>query len=239
MDWKEKSYNYYHTHFKELISDNDPESIKSLYRHFDYKLLTQLNKFKSDSQILDLGCGPGYLIEYLINKGYTNTLGVDISEQQINICKSKNLNVQLFDVFGFFAQNKTKYDIIIALDFIEHFSKKELFDLFELIFNSLNADGVLIVRTPNGQGFMSGNIIYGDLTHETIFTPNSLLQLLKVTGFKIISFREDGPVPKNLQGVLRTFIWEVSKFLLSISKIAQSGKGLDILSHNFYAFARK
>ena len=46
-------------------------------------------------------------------------------------------------------------------------------------------------------------MIYGDLTHMTIFNPGSLLQLLTLSGFDQIEFFETGPAPMGLTGRLR------------------------------------
>ena len=45
------------------------------------------------SRVLDLGCGDGDLIEYLINNKKVNSLGVEIDPDKITTCVSKGLNV--------------------------------------------------------------------------------------------------------------------------------------------------
>jgi methionine biosynthesis protein MetW len=45
------------------------------------------------SRVLDLGCGDGDLIEYLINNKQVNSLGVEIDPDKITTCVSKGLNV--------------------------------------------------------------------------------------------------------------------------------------------------
>ena len=54
----------------------------------------ELSKWISPlSRVLDLGCGDGDLIEYLINHKKVESLGVEIDPEKINACVSKGINV--------------------------------------------------------------------------------------------------------------------------------------------------
>lgn len=237
--YRNQLYENYHSKFNSQISKIDAKVIDSLFAHYDHKILPYLNNFKKNSSILELGCGPGYLLDYLKLNGFTNFTGVDISHEQVELAKSKGHNVLLDDVFNFLRNSSDKYDIIFAFDLIEHFTKDELIKLTNLIFNSLSDDGLFIIRTPNGQGYFSGNIIYGDLTHQTIFTPNSLTQLLSNTGFNKIDFIENAPIKKNLMGIVRASLWSVIKLILNITLMIENGGTQKIWTRDFYCFAKK
>lgn len=238
-DFRTRFYQKYNSTFKQEISNFNPTEIINEWKYYDYKYLPMLKQYPSDSRILEIGCGRGFMLEYLNNKGYKVTEGIDISEEQIEIAKSKNLNVNVADVFSFLSTSKQDYDIIIAIDIVEHFSKNELLNLFELIYKALKSKGMLILHTPNGQAIFAGKLIHGDLTHMTILTPNSLTQILKLFGFNEISFFEKGPVNKNLVGCLRLFIWNIIKFKYNIFLLAESGKKERILTQNFICTAKK
>jgi hypothetical protein len=75
-----------------------------------------------------------------------------------------------------------------GFDFVEHFHKDELLRLLPLINRALQADGILLLQTPNGERLFSQQVIHADLTHLTIFSPDSLRQLLALTGFDEIRF---------------------------------------------------
>lgn len=81
----------------------------------------------------------------------------------------------------------------------------------------------LFIRTPNGQGLHSTDIIYGDLTHMTIFNPASLNQILKLTGFVNINFFENPPIAKNLKGLIRLMFWKIIKLIANLIKIIETG----------------
>jgi 2-polyprenyl-3-methyl-5-hydroxy-6-metoxy-1,4-benzoquinol methylase len=236
---REILYSKYHSNFNSVISKVDEKTLNSLYTHYDFKIFPHIKNYSKDSHILELGCGPGHLINYLRKKGFNNTLGIDISNEQIEIAKSKGHNVILADAIEFLKSSNRGYDIIFAFDFIEHFTKNELLEMTKLIYNILNDSGIFIVRTPNGQGVFGGTVIYGDLTHQTIFTPNSLTQLLLQAGFKKVECFENGPVNKNFKGIIRNIVWKSFKITLNIFRTAEIGGQIKILTQDFYGFSIK
>lgn len=238
-NYREILYSNYHSSFNSKISAVDEKTLKSLFTHYDYKIYPIINSYNKSASILELGCGPGYLLQYLEMKGFKNFLGIDISLEQIEIAKSSGYKVMQADAIEFLKTEQKTYDIIFAFDFIEHFTKDELIELTNLIHKNLNPGGALIIRTPNGQGIFSGTIIYGDLTHQTIFTPNSLIQLLSQAGFNKVECFENGPISKDLKGFLRKFVWGCFKFILNIFRISEIGGRITILTQDFYAYSVK
>lgn len=235
--YREILYSNYHSKFNSLISPIDENILKSLFTHYDYKILPYISKFEKSANILELGCGPGYLLEYLKQKGFNNICGIDISNEQIEIAKSSGHNVFQGDAIEFLQDKKNNYDIIFA--FVEHFTKDELIELTSLIFNALNVGGLFIIRTPNGQGIFAGTVIYGDFTHQTIFTLNSFTQLMIQAGFSKVECFENGPISKDWKGFLRKIIWEMFKFILNIFRISEVGGRIKLFTQDFYGIAFK
>jgi len=65
------------------------------HEHSRYILLTALNKLEielDNMHILDVGCGHGYWLRFLVELGSSpaNLVGVDLSEQRIKIAKERN-----------------------------------------------------------------------------------------------------------------------------------------------------
>jgi hypothetical protein len=54
---------------------------------------------------------------------------------------------------------------------------------------------------------MGEHVIYGDLSHITIFLPSSLRQMLRWIGFQDITIRECPPAPGTLGGRIRARVW--------------------------------
>lgn len=238
-DYRSKVYDNYDTKFNRVIGNVTDEDLKSQADHYKVKLLPHILEYDAESEILELGCGPGFLLSFLSKNGFKNLTGIDISSEQIQIAKSKGFSAIEADVMKYLEQNNKKWDIIFALDFIEHFDKEELFELFKLINLSLAAHGLLFIRTPNGEGLFPNSIIYGDLTHQTIFNKNSLSQLLSYSGFTSFSYFENAPIMKNLKGIVRSVLWKIVKMALNFIRLIESGQIQKLWTRDFYCIAKK
>ena len=71
-------------------------------RNYDYSNIQLENRneyqmilpiVKSNSKVIDLGCGNGSLLKLLINQKQIIATGVELSESGVDICKSSSLNV--------------------------------------------------------------------------------------------------------------------------------------------------
>uniref|UniRef100_A0A7C6ECB1 Class I SAM-dependent methyltransferase n=1 Tax=candidate division WOR-3 bacterium TaxID=2052148 RepID=A0A7C6ECB1_UNCW3 len=238
-DFRNALYQSYVTKFKTEQTQIQGRAIESIWSWYEYKYLPLLADLDKNSAILELGCGPGYILEFLKQCGFTKAAGIDISEEQIAIATKRNLNVQTTDAFKYLATKKEVFDAIIAIDFLEHFSKEELFQLIPLIHQALKRDGRLIIQTPNGQGIFPHQVIYGDLTHLTIFTPDSLQQLLNLFGFDQIKFYETGPIPKTIKGKIRFRLWQLIKHFANLIRSIETGKRQMIWTENMICLCYK
>ena len=96
--------------------------------------------------VLDVGCGDGAILQYLVEHKAVDAHGVDISERAVAHCRAQGLDVWLADVtqpeaLGALAE----YDYIILSEIIEHVSTPE--DLL----NGLHAHvrQAFIISVPN------------------------------------------------------------------------------------------
>lgn len=238
-DFRDPFYEHYVTTFKSIENPADEGNLNSYLawcRHHYGPLLHDLDR---TSSILELGCGPGYMMLFLQSEGFVNVKGIDLSQEQVDLAHRRGLQVEVADVLTYLSQNMKSYDVILALDLMEHFSKEELIPLVSRIHARLNPGGAFILQTPNGQGLFSNQVIYGDLTHLTIFTPGSLHQLLCLIGFEEIDIRGTGPAPKNIMGIFRLTIWRFASLLATIVRMAETGKRQTILTENMICCAYK
>ena len=237
-DYRNNLFKHYVSTFK-YAECSTPVVPSSAWRYFEQKYYGHIRHLSSDAPILEVGCGPGVLLACLKQKGFLCIQGIDISQEQIELAKLRDLPVNCADVFEFLANKVEAFDAVIAVDFIEHFTKEEALSLLALLYRALRKDGVLLVQTPNGQGLFASQIIYGDLTHCTIFTPGSLSQALRLVGFGQIVFGETGPIPKNLQGVFRVVIWKLIKGVLNFARMVEAGKRQQVWTENLICASRK
>lgn len=192
-----------------------------------------------DGAVLELGSGDGSMLAYLQSIGFSNLVGIDVSEEQAQVARGRGQPVRVQDAFEALAVPASTLSGIVALDFLEHFSKAEVGELLRLSAAALRPGGFLLVRTPNGQGIFSGQIVYGDLTHSTIFTPGSLRQALDLAGFTDIRFREATFSRRGLRGRLRAVAWELIRALANLVRRVQSGRTQEIWSENLLCYARR
>jgi SAM-dependent methyltransferase len=200
---------------------------------FDHKYLPLLDDLARDAPILEIGCGNGGLLAYLERRGFSHASGIDISAEQVALARRRGVAAEVADAFDALAQRPQAYQAILAVDVFEHFSRDELPRLVELIHGALQPGGRLIVQTANGAGLFPGQVIYGDLTHLTIFTPQSLGQLLRPTGFHDLTFCETGPVPIRLRGKLDLALWRAVTTIAATLKQIETGKRQSIWTENF------
>ena len=93
-----------------------------------------LKRIPKQSRILEIGCGTGWLGQYLKNKGWNNYTGIDINPPA-NIVGDIRDWRQL-------GLKKCSFDVIIAFEVVEHI------DCFKECFELLKDGGMLMVTSP-------------------------------------------------------------------------------------------
>jgi len=235
-DFREQIYSRYVSAFNG--PRNDAADMR-WYRWSQHKLVPLLHGLPIEAPILDLGCGAGQMLQLLKDTGFTNASGIDVSAEQVHLATERGLNAAVSDVFHHLRGAQSSFAAIIALDFVEHFDKSEQIPLFEAMHAALRPGGRLILETPNGQGLFASQVIYGDLSHLTIFSEGSLSQLLKLTGFENIEFYETGPTPKNLRGRVRLFLWRIVKLAANSARLIETGETQRLWTKNLICCCRK
>ena len=112
-------------------------------------LKTIQNKFNFlDVSILDAGCGTGGLLSFLKRKKYHVLQGFDISNEAVNIAKSKEINIKVGDLKQY-KFNGIFYDVIVSNDTMYFFNLKEQKSILSEFHKSLNVNGVVILNLPS------------------------------------------------------------------------------------------
>jgi 2-polyprenyl-3-methyl-5-hydroxy-6-metoxy-1,4-benzoquinol methylase len=251
VDVRSQLYDRYVSTFKRENASLTPEELSHYFKWCDARYFPFLKSLEKSSSILELGCGHGRILNYLRHKGFTNAKGIDISKEQIELARKDGLDAECADVFTYLDTSTPSfsrrgsiaddarggYDCVIAIDFIEHFTKEELFRLFELLRSAMKPGGVLLLQTVNGEGLFPGQIIYGDLTHSTILSPGSLTQLLSAVGFHDIVFSECAPVASGVAGVARSLAWKIVRAGANAIRLIESNKTQQVWTENFICVA--
>ena len=208
MGYRDSFYkNYYRTQGSQYDSASLPEKIAASQKNYKHEVVTFIPA--KDSKILELGCGYGPLLLLLRDLGYSNASGIDVSPEQVSLAKEQGLdNVQLGSAEEHLSNSNEKYDVIIGVDLIEHFTKDELVSLLELIKNSLNPNGVVLFRTPNCDGLFGSTYAYGDFTHEIYLNYQSAQQLMLSAGFSEVEVNASHiEVAGFFKNLIRKLLW--------------------------------
>jgi SAM-dependent methyltransferase len=232
-------YERYVSAFKGETTPRSPAARASYFRWCDHKVLPLVGDLARDARVLELGCGPGDLLEWLRQRGFTAARGIDVSAEQVALARSIGLDARVADVFEHLDETHEPLDAILAFDFIEHFHRDELMRLVPAVRDALVPGGRLVVQTPNGAGLFPNAVVHGDLTHMTIFSPDSLRQLLRVHGFDEFRFAETGPVPKNAAGLVRSALWAGVRMVAGLVRRIETGRTQPVWTENFLCSCRK
>lgn len=230
--WREQLYQRYVSTFK-----GQRRHGAASYAWWDHKYLPLLRDLPRDAAILELGCGTGEFLGYLAERGFRNARGVDISAEQVALARQRGVTAECGDLFG--ALERDTCDAILAIDVLEHLTRDELLRLGNRAFEALRPGGRLLVQTANGAGLFPGQVMYGDLTHLTIFSEESLSQLLQQAGFVDLRLFETGPVPMRLRGRVNVLLWALVKLLANSIRRIETGTSQQIWTQNLICLAQK
>lgn len=174
------------------------------------------------ARILELGCGAGSFLHYLKDAGYQDIVGVEQDEDHVAAVQALGLPVKRENAVEHLRANPDTYDVIVTIDFLEHFRKDELFPLLDVMRSALRAGGTIIGRVPNADGIAGGRIRYGDLTHEIAFTQSSIHQLFTAAKFKSALCFPEEPAVTGLRSLVRWLLWQPMRALLRLYLFAES-----------------
>lgn len=80
---------------------------------------------KNSSSVLDIGCGNGRLLEHLIEKKNVEGMGIDFSEEALQIAKEKGIPTNKLDLESEELDLDRKYDYIVMSEIVEHLKNPE------------------------------------------------------------------------------------------------------------------
>ena len=146
------------------------------------------------ARILDFGCGWGHQLLNLWCAGYHNLEGVELVPAQADIANEMTkgkVKITCMDGREYLHNKHNVYDLIILNDVLEHISYEDAIPLLKQLHSALVDGGTLVLRVINASSILSMYSLYLDITHKTLYTEYSLVQLLEQTGFVKNSFVRD------------------------------------------------
>lgn len=168
------------------------------------KLTDRILKYKKSGKLLEVGAGFGLFSKILLEK---SNLKLEIVEPELtpHYLKKKPYKIHSINYEKFLKTCKSKFDLIIFMDIIEHFKNplKILKDTSQILKN----DGFIVIQTPNYLSLMAKmckNWSWWMIEdHKILFSVKSIKKNLRLSRYKIkqlITYEDYYDFKKNLDG---------------------------------------
>jgi 2-polyprenyl-3-methyl-5-hydroxy-6-metoxy-1,4-benzoquinol methylase len=178
------SSDYFSRKTRDNIGYRDYLQDEAVHRLNFSLLLKEIETFKIGSNLLDVGCGYGFLLDEAKRKGW-NVYGIDISEEACKYAKEVlKLNVLNCDLINTKFENNF-FDVICLIGVIEHLLDPVSY--LKEINRISKDDGLVLITTLNIEGVVKRlNLFeYKPPEHIFYFSKKSISNLLNKNGFLV------------------------------------------------------
>lgn len=147
-------------------------------------VLDQVVALKPAGRLLDVGCGPGLLLEEARRRGY-DVAGCDVSAWAVDYARQQGLDARV-GLLEDLAYPAASFDVALANHTLEHVPDPLSF--LREMGRLLKPDGLLVIGVPNFGSLMSSlmrarwHALLPD-QHYWHFTPATLSRMLQAAGF--------------------------------------------------------
>ncbi|MFO7984548.1 MAG: class I SAM-dependent methyltransferase [Desulfatiglandaceae bacterium] len=180
-------------------------------QYFSYQagdiILNQIERyiqFDKMSAILDYGCGPGFLMEKLLNRlqGPQKCYGLDFSRESAGFVEEKYKGNPNYGTTVWVEKLPSPYedrsmDLITALEVVEHLNDGQLSQMCQEGYRLLKPGGYVLLTTPNREDLEQSKTICPECgaifhrwQHVRTWSAGSLSAYMKKSGFKTIGIHE-------------------------------------------------
>lgn len=184
----------------------DEDDIKE--RMADY-----VERFRGASDVLDVGCGRGELLELLRDAGVA-ARGIDLNHEMVERCRASGLEVTEADALTYLQQLPDEsLGGLIASQVVEHLTPDYLLRLLSMAFDKLRPGSTLILETINPASWAAFFDSYiRDLTHVRPVHPDTLRYLVTASGFAdaAVEWRSPYAAESKLHRVPQTVRTEIA-----------------------------
>lgn len=170
---------FYYDH---ILSQVYSEGHSLLHREITADVVTRFidpMNLRKSSRILDLGCGPGYFLDEMKKRGYTDVTGLSLSQDDTDICAANGHRVERSDM-NFLTARDESVDLLFCRHSLEH-SPFPYITLLE--YNRvLKSNGRLYIEVPAPDCDQSHET---NRNHYSIMGRTMWLSLLQRSGFDV------------------------------------------------------
>lgn len=164
------------------------------YAHKDGSIVHKISSLtpgKESARILDVGFGSGNNLKSLLDLGFHNLVGADVSSQSVKFLKQRSRRIESLRADGQrlpFA-NET-FTVIVCSEVIEHLKRPQ--ESLNEFFRILKRDGRVVITTPVPS--LLWNLVEAVWSHvrreqleihHTIMSRNRLIYLMRASGLEV------------------------------------------------------
>jgi SAM-dependent methyltransferase len=163
-------------------------------------ITTLLREHDSGTRVLDIGCGQGELLQWLVEHGF-EAEGIEPSDDAAAIARERGLSAKTATLDELVEHSPAPYGAALILNVLEHVPRPE--EMLQAIHGILEPDGLLYIRVPNDFNPLQASaqkvldaepwwIAVPD--HVNYFDVESLCALCRRLGFEPVDVQADFPM---------------------------------------------
>jgi 2-polyprenyl-3-methyl-5-hydroxy-6-metoxy-1,4-benzoquinol methylase len=154
--------------------------------------------FASCSNVLDVGCGRGELLELLKTQGVA-ARGIDTNAAMVTRCRERGLDVEQADAIGYLErQPDGSLGGLTAIQVVEHLQPADLLRFLRLAYDKLRPGAPIVLETINAACWAAFFDAYiRDLTHARPMHPGTLEYYVRACGFSNVDVQFREPVDER------------------------------------------
>jgi len=149
-----------------------------------YSEISHFSKwFPRSGPAVDLGAGRGEMVKVMTDYGL-KSFGIDSDISVVGAARERGIDVRQSDIDDFLdSADLKKYDLVSAIQVVEHVDTKQLEAWFKRVKAILKDGGVFLIETPNPHAIDAFKAFWIDVTHVRPYYPESLLYMAQSVGF--------------------------------------------------------
>jgi SAM-dependent methyltransferase len=163
--------------------------------------------------VLELGFGNGSVLGWLKGQGH-RVVGVEAEGELVQRATAAGFSASA-TLEGLPRGKDTGFDLIVALDVLEHVRSTDLPELLAALRARLRPGAVLLVRFPNGNSPYGRRYQYGDPTHRTVIGTGVLQKLATDAGLELVVVR-GATLPLRGVGMIRPVKYAAVRLLRAV-----------------------
>lgn len=115
--------------------------------------------FPTDAELLDYGCGSGFLLQILLKTH--RAAGCDFTPENVHVTRTKVAHFpNLIDLYTVedVLRLERRFDVLYVVETVEHVLDLDLNRFFSTLNKLLKPGGTIIVTTPNNEDLQTGTV---------------------------------------------------------------------------------